>query len=162
MMKSAKKHTLHWLVLAALGVFLIIGHNLALNIVVKIIAAALIVIAAVGLYGWFKANSHDTKDIAGLLGMGVFFLVGVWILLNTDSFITLINVVLGLLIAVFSAFSLYHAWKLGLKVQAVLAGIGVALGLIIACNNAATTWMTVAEGVGLLYAAVTGYLSERK
>lgn len=161
MMKSANKHTVHWLVLAALGIFLIIGHNLALNIVVKIIAAALIVIAATGLYGWFKSNSRGAKDIAGLLGMGVFFLVGVWILLNTNTFITLINVVLGLLIAVFSGVALYHCWKLGLKVHAVFAGIGVALGLIIACNNAATTWMTIAEGVGLLYAGVMGYLSER-
>ena len=42
-----------------------------------------------------------------------------------------------------------------------MGAVACVLGLIIACNNAATTWMTVAEGIGLLYAAVTGFLAER-
>ena len=40
--------------------------------------------------------------------------------------------------------------------------IGVALGLIIACTNAATTWLVYCEGLGLIYAAVTGFMGERK
>ena len=64
MMKNAKKHTVHWLILAALGIFLIIGHNLALNIVTKIIAVALILTAAGGVAGWWKTKSRKTEDIA--------------------------------------------------------------------------------------------------
>lgn len=161
MTKNVKKGNLHWLILAALGLFLIFGHNLALNIVVKIIAAALILIGAAGIWGWRKAKSRRNEDIASLVGCGVYLLIGLWIFLNTGAFITLINVVLGLLIAVSSALSLYRAWKIGLRAQAILSALGVALGVIIACNNAATTWMTVAEGVGLLYAGMTAYLSSR-
>ena len=161
MMKSAKKHTVHWLILAALGIFLIVGHNLALNIVTKIIAVALILTAAGGVAGWWKTKSRKMEDIASLIGSAVFCLIGIWILLNTNAFITLINVVLGLLIAISSGLGLYRAWKTGFKLPMILSAVGVVLGLIIACNNAATTWMTVAEGIGLLYAAVTGFLAER-
>ena len=34
------------------------------------------------------------------------------------------------------------------------------LSMVIACNNAAATWVTIAEGIGLIYTAVTGFLSE--
>lgn len=161
-MKSAQKHTLHWLILAALGVFLIFGHNLALNIVVKIIGAALILAAAAGIIGWWKTRPHRKEDLAALTGNAVICLLGLWILLKTGTFITLINVVLGGIIILFSAVSLYRDWKIGrAKLPMILSGIGIVLGLIIACNNAATTWMTVSEGIGLIYTAVTGFMAER-
>ena len=37
-----KGNTLSWIILAALGLFLVIGHNAALDIVCKVVAAGLV------------------------------------------------------------------------------------------------------------------------
>lgn len=43
----------------------------------------------------------------------------------------------------------------------VIGAIALILGLIIACSNAATSWVIVAEGIGLIYTAITGFIGEK-
>ena len=56
----------------------------------------------------------------------------------------------------------YTIGALAPVIVASIAAVAVILGLVIATNNAATTWVVVLEGVGLLYAAVMGILTELK
>lgn len=162
-MKNGKQRFIPWLVLAAIGVFLIIGHNLALDIMAKVLAVGLIVTALSGVFAWWKNKSKKSDAIAKLIGSVVLCVVGIWILANSHTFITVINVVLGAIMIISGVLNLYHGWKAGKDtVTMVLSVIGIVLGVIIALNNAATTWMTVAEGIGLIYSAVTGFISERK
>ena len=44
----------------------------------------------------------------------------------------------------------------------VMGAIALILGLIIACSNADTSWVIVAEGVGLMYTAITGFIGEKR
>ena len=161
-MKSNKQKIIPWLILAALGIFLIIGHGLALDIMGKVLAVGLIVTAAVGVITFFRSKEKKSQDIAKFIGFAVLCVLGIWILLNTPTFITVINVVLGAIMILSGVLNLYHGWKSKDKVTMILSLIGIVLGLIVALNNAATTWMTVAEGIGLIYSAITGFISEHK
>ena len=59
--------------------------------------------------------------------------------------------------------SLIRGWKHDRSPVTIIGAVlGIILGLMIAFNNAATTWVTIAEGLGLLYTAITGYLGERQ
>ena len=157
-----KGNTLYWIVLAALGLFLVIWHNAALDIVCKIVAAGLVLASAAGIYGWWKDKSKAPEALAGLLGSVAFCIIGLWIFFKTGAFVRLINVVLGLVMIFCGAYNLYREWKSTRNtVVMVLACLAVVIGIIIACNNAATTWVVVAAGLGLIYTAVTGYLAER-
>lgn len=162
-MKNGKHRLIPWLVLAALGIFMIIGHGLALDIMGKVLAVGLVITAITGVIAWWKGDRKKPDAIARLIGSLVLGVAGVWILLNTGTFITLINVVLGAVMIISGLLNLYRGWKSGKDVPTmVLSVIGIVLGVIIALNNAATTWMTVMEGIGLIYTAFTGFISERK
>ena len=56
---------------------------------------------------------------------------------------------------------LYSAWKLRHTSAIVMSAIGIVIGIIVACCNAATTLFAVAAGAGLIYTAITGYLSQK-
>ena len=61
-MKNGKQRFIPWLVLAAIGVFLIIGHNLALDIMAKVLAVGLIVTALSGVFSWWKNKSKKSES----------------------------------------------------------------------------------------------------
>lgn len=162
-MNKGKRNFIQWIILAGLGVFLILGNQLAQGIMGKVFAIALLAVSISGICTWWKGKQKTPEAIARLCGSIVIGGVGAWALLDTAAFITFLNVVLGLIMIVIGALNLWHGWKAGKdKLTMILAAIGMVLGLIIACNNAATTWVTIAEGIGLVYTAITGFLGERK
>ena len=160
-MKKHGTNLIYWVILAALGIFLIIGHNVALNIVCKVIGVALLLAAVSGVYSWWKTKSRKPEAIARLIGSLAFFGLGLWILLATGDFISFINVALGFVIILSAALTLYRGIKAGLHLPTIiLAVIGIALGLIIACTNAATTWLVYCEGLGLMDLRASNLLSQ--
>ena len=162
-MKKGSSSVIKWGLLAILGLVLIFGHNAALNVVCKIVAIGLILVAAAGIYDWFKTKSRDRDAMTTLLGSAVVGLIGIWMLCNTQLFIKIINVVIGLVVAVPSAVYLYRTYKGDRNMTTmIICAVGIVLGLVICFNNAATTWVVVAAGVGLLDVAITGFLAENK
>ena len=152
------KGNIYWILLGALGLFLIIGHNMALGIVCKVIGACMAVSAVFGIIDYFRNKDLPVKLVGSILSL----LLGLWIFGNSGQFITLINVVIGVIMIISGTVNLYHGWKAGLnKVSLIFPCISILLGIIIACNNAATSWVTIAAGIGLVYSAVTGYLGWR-
>ena len=160
-MKKQKSSILHWLVLAALGLALIIGHRLAQDIIGKILAIGLVLTAASGIYAWWKEKSKSPEALASLLGNGIICLLGLWILFNTQRFISLINVVIGAVIIFIGAQNLYRSYKLGLKPHMALAALAIVLGLVVVFYNAATSLPVICQGIGLIYTAAVGYLGDR-
>ena len=158
-----KSNLIKWGLLALLGLMLIFGHNWALDVICKIVAIGLILVAGAGLLDWWKTKSKDKNALANLAGYAVIAIIGIWILCNTQSFINLINKIIGLVIAVPSAVYFYRTFK-GDKntVTMGICAVGIVLGLIIFFSNAATTWAVIASGIGLLYLAITGFLADRK
>ena len=153
----------HWLILAVLGVVIILGRQLAKNIVYTIIGAGLILVAAAGVADWWKEKSTKPEALSRLIGSVVFCAIGLWILLNPGAFDTLLNVVIGLVLIVAGLIWFARGWKLGKDgLILTLSAIAVILGLIIACNNAATTWVVIAEGIGLIYVGVSGMITEKR
>ena len=162
-MKNSKGNLLIWLVISLLGFFLIFGHNLAQDLICKVIAIGLLIAAVAGIALWWKDRESRKRNIAKLLGSVAFIVLGVWILSDTAAFLTFFNVAIGFVMIVSGAISVYQGWKEGKDKLAIIFGAaGIVLGLVIACNNAATTWVVILEGIGLVYTGVTGLLSERR
>ena len=160
---QGKKNYIHWIIIGALGIFLIIGNQLAQDIFGKVFGAALVLAALSGLFSWWKTKSKAPDSVAQLIGCLVIGGIGLWALTKTEGFITFLNVVLGLIIIGAGTQSLIRGWKHDRSPVTIIGAVlGIILGLMIAFNNAATTWVTIAEGLGLLYTAITGYLGERQ
>lgn len=160
-MKDKKTSFVHWLILALLGLFLIIGHSLAQDIICKIIGVALILSAVSGIAEWWKEKSKAPEAIVSLLGRVLIVLLGLWIVLNTGRFISLINVVIGIVIIAIGAVNLYSGWKLHQVPHMVLAALAIALGVVVICCHAATSVPVICQGIGLIYTAAVGYLGDR-
>ena len=156
------KNIIHWLIIAALGVFLIMGRNVTVDIVTKVIAIGLILYAVSSVYSWWKEAHKTIGHHARMIGGVLFGLLGIWILFSAAKFLSFINVIVGGLIAVTSLSTLIKGFREESKLSIALGGIGVVLGIVVVFTNGATTWLTVAEGIGLIYAAVTGIFSGRK
>ena len=159
--EKEKSRILHWLILAALGLALIIGHNLAQDIIGKMIAVGLILVAVFGLVAWWKEKDSSIGSLATLLGEIAFLLLGFWILFNTSRFISIINVVIGAVIILIGAKNLILGIKFTFKLQIILAIIAIILGIIVVFYNAATTFPVICQGIGLIYTAAVGYLGEK-
>ena len=153
-----ERDTLFWIVLGAVGIFLIIGHNLALSVICKVLGAGMVLSAV-----FWLINAFRDKFYIGVGWSVITLLIGLWIFGNTGQFITFINVVLGLALIASGGLNLYNRWKWGARGLTLLyPAISIVLGLIIACNNAATSWVVILTGVGLLYSAVLGYLGWKR
>ncbi len=153
-----RNKNIFWIIMGALGIFLIIAHNAALGIVCKVIGVVMVLSGILGVIGYFRE-----KNRPGLLGSVVTALIGLWIYGNTGQFITMINVLLGVILIVSGGVSLYNKWKWGIRdFSLALPCIGIIIGIVIATSNAATSWITIAAGVGLLYSAVIGYTAGKR
>ena len=92
-----------------------------------------------------------------------FFLLGLWITVNPMRFDRLVNVVIGLVPVVVGIQWFMRGWK-PIRSYPILASavLAVIVGLVIMCNSAATTWVIVLGGIGLVYTAVIGIVGEMK
>lgn len=161
-MEKKETSALHWIILAALGLALIIGHNLAQDIIGKILAVGLILAAASGVVTWWKEKSRAPEALASVLGNVLLCVLGVWILFNTQRFISVINVVIGIVIIAIGVYNLYVSWKMNMRVHMVLAAFAVLLGIVVVFYNAATSLPVICQGIGLVYTAAVGYLNDRQ
>ncbi|MBQ8160817.1 MAG: DUF308 domain-containing protein [Clostridia bacterium] len=162
-MKTNKGNLISWLILLVLGLMLIVGRNIVKDALYIIFAAGLIISAAAGIFGWWKEKKKSRDAIVNLLGCLCLLGIGIWILTRPSEFDTFLNVLIGLVLMVTGV-----QWLIrGLRgerdtLMIVLGAISLILGLIIACSSAATSWAVIAEGVGLIYAAVTGFIAEKR
>ena len=162
-MKKNEKNLIYWGILVALGVFLLLGHGIALQIISKVIGVGLILAAVSGIYTWWKTKSKKLEAIARLVGSLAILGLGLWVILSTGDFIRFMGVSLGFVIILTAALTLYRGIKAEKHTPTIILAIaGIALGLIIACTDPTKTWLVSFEGIGLIYASVTGYLGEKK
>ena len=162
-MKSGKNIS-SLVILGILGILLIVWPGATLTIVCRLAAIALLLVAAAGIYTWFKDKSKKPSDLARLIGSAAAAVIGLWILFNTASFEKLIPTLLGIVMIIYGAIELYKAFKGGKNpVSMGLSAVAIIFGLIIAMNPFATIKATVVcAGVALVYSAVTGILNELK
>ena len=154
---------LYWVILGIVGVIIIIGQQFIKEVLFRIIGIGLIAATALGIYAWVKDRDRSPGAFAQLIGLIAVFALGLWITVNPTRFDTLINVAIGFVLIVIGVLWFIRAWKSDRSILNIaIAAVAVILGLVIATNNAATTWVVVLEGVGLLYAAVMGILTELK
>jgi|GEM_PF-2058673 len=161
-MKNGKKNIPSLVILGILGLLLIFWPGATLTLVCRLAAIALLLVAASGVYTWFKDKSKKPADLARLIGSVAACLIGLWVLFNTASFEKLIPIVLGIVMIVYGAFELYRAYKGGKNpVSMALAAVAIVLGLIIAFNPFTAVKATVVcAGIALVYTAVTGIVNE--
>ena len=112
---------------------------------------------------WWKEKSRNKDAILNVLGCLVLLGIGIWILTNPVAFDTLLNVLIGLVLMVTGVLWLIRGYRQGKDLLImIMGGIALVLGLIIACSNSATSWAVIAEGAGLIYTAITGFIAERR
>ncbi|MBO4297609.1 MAG: DUF308 domain-containing protein [Clostridia bacterium] len=159
-----KKNIPSLIVLGLLGLLLVVWPGATLTLVCRLAAIALLLVAATGIYTWWKEKSTKPAGLGRLLGSVAALAVGLWILFNTAAFEKLIPTVLGIVMIVFGATELYKAFKGGKNpVTMALAGVAIVLGLIVAFNPFSAIKVTiVCAGIALIYTAVTGIFNELK
>ncbi len=160
----SRGYSAYCLVMIALGLFIAIGHNMALDIVCKVIGALLLVSAAGGLFHWWK-NREDKSPAAyaQLMGTLVAAGLGIWCFFATDTFVTFLNVILGLGMILSSLSSL----SLGARgekdfLSIILACVSLVLGFIVLFTHAGTTWVTIMLGLSLIFSGLTGLVATKR
>jgi len=162
-MKANKGSLLYYGVLAVLGVLLIVGQQLFKDIMYVLVGIALIGAGLSSLLAWWKLSSFRIEASARLVIAVACVGLGIWILTHPGTFDTVVNVVIGAVLILSGLQWFLTGWRLGRRPLLMILGvIAVAAGFVIACNNAATTWLIWAEGIGLIYTAVTGFLAENR
>ena len=163
MKKANKANLITWLVLGILGLMLIVGKKVIKDALYIVMAVGLIIAAVSGILGWWKEKSCSKDAIISLLGSLALLGIGLWIITNPTAFDTFLNVIIGLVLMITGVMWLVRGWKANKDIIMIVMGaIALILGLIIACSNAATSWVIVAEGIGLIYTAITGFIGEKK
>ena len=163
MKKANKANLITWLVLGILGFMLIVGKKVIKDALYIVMAVGLIIAAVSGILGWWKEKSRSKDAIISLLGSLALLGIGLWIITNPTAFDTFLNVIIGLVLMITGVIWLVRGWKANKDIIMIVMGaIALILGLIIACSNAATSWVIVAEGIGLIYTAITGFIGEKK
>ena len=163
MKKANKANLITWLVLGILGLMLIVGKKVIKDALYIVMAVGLIIAAVSGILGWWKEKSRSKDAIISLLGSLALLGIGLWIITNPTAFDTFLNVIIGLVLMIIGVIWLVRGWKANKDIIMIVMGaIALILGLIIACSNAATSWVIVAEGIGLIYTAITGFIGEKK
>ena len=64
-----KRNGLYWILLGLLGVFLIIAHNTALDIIFKVIGLAIIISSIYGLVDFYKFRDNTARLIGCIIGL---------------------------------------------------------------------------------------------
>ena len=163
MNKANKANLITWLVLGILGLMLIVGKKVIKDALYIVMAVGLIIAAVSGILGWWKEKSRSKDAIISLLGSLALLGIGLWIITNPTAFDTFLNVIIGLVLMITGVMWLVRGCKANKDIIMIVMGaIALILGLIIACSNAATSWVIVAEGIGLIYTAITGFIGEKK
>ena len=158
---GAGSRLLYWIILGILGLIIIIGQQFIKEVLLRIIGIGLIAATALGVYSWWREGDRSPQRIALLIGLVAVFALGWWITINPALFDKVINVVIGLIVIIMGVQWLARGWKMDRSIPVIgMGAVACVLGLIIACNNAATTWVVVLEGVGLLYTAIIGIINE--
>ena len=163
MEKANKANLITWLILGILGLMLIVGKKVIKDALYIIMAVGLIIAAVSGILGWWKEKRRSKDDIISLLGSFALLGIGLWIITNPTAFDTFLNVIIGLVLMITGVLWLVRGWRQSKDmIMIVMGAIALILGLIIACSNAATSWVIVAEGIGLIYTAITGFIGEKR
>ncbi len=154
-----KRNGLYWILLGLLGIFLIIAHNTALDIIFKVIGLAIIISSIYGLVDFYKFRDNTARLIGCIIGL----IVGLWIFGNTWEFITFVNVVLGVILIVSGGVCLYRGFRRNSSdMRLIYPCISILIGIIIATSHAATSWVTIGAGIGIVYSAIVGYVGARR
>ncbi|MBR2570649.1 MAG: DUF308 domain-containing protein [Clostridia bacterium] len=160
-----EKNTLPLIVIGILGVLLILWPGTTLNLVCKLAGIALLLVGASSLYQWWQDKDRKAASAAQVIGSVVALALGLWILLHTRAFESLIQFVLGIVMIAYGALELYRAVKDGQgTVLKVLPIVALVLGLIICFKPFGSNirMFSVFAGIALIYTSVTGLLGERK
>ena len=153
---------LYWLALLVLGILMIIGHQEFKEILYQITGIGLIAVAVIGGVSWWRSGDHSAAGMIGLLYNIGFLLLGIWIVSHPAGFDKLVNLVIALVVIILGLHLFYRGWQFDRSVPAMAAGvIAVIIGIVIAANNAVTTWVVILDGVALIYSALMGLMGER-
>ncbi len=163
---SAEGNTryLKWILLCALGVFLIVGQNIAKDIIYNIFGAGLLLVGLAILISPWKRDVRRSELLLPILGGALLILLGLWIIFYTGQFDAMLNIVIGLLV-ILGGFNWFATgWALGRNILLMLLGAAaIAMGIVILSTlNAATTVIFITEGVSLIYSAIVGFICESR
>ena len=160
MKKGNKGNMLSWLVLGLVGVLTIIFKTQVKNVLYIIAGAGLMVMAAISIISCIRGKSKDKNTVIQLAGSAILFIIGLLILCNPSAFDKFINIIIGVVIALAGLMWLFKGLKAKDVLTIVLGAIAVILGIFIAVNSSATNTVITIAGIGLIYVAVSGIISE--
>ena len=151
-----------WVILGILGLFLLFFRQSAKSIVYAVFAIGLMLAGVASVVGWWQEHKVGTDDLFSLGGGVALFIFGIWIFRNPGSFDRILNMIAGVVLVICGInWMNRNAGANGSKAMSILSIVAIVAGIIIAFSHAATNWVISACGIGLIYTAVTGHISEK-
>ncbi len=151
--------------LLGLGIFMFFWPNTAIQIVIRIVGAVLVVLGAQYVSGWYRGGQRGEKNVA-VMG-AVLIAAGLFLLLTPGTIVKVLNVAAGvfLLIHGVTTFNTALAQKQvnpqGWLISAAIAAATVILGLVCLFSHFGTDIFVRIIGGALVVNGITQYLATR-
>ncbi len=160
-LKENRGSALQWLIIGIVGILMIFGQQWLKDTAYRIIALLLGFSAVTSFLNWWKLRNVSGHAIPQMLSSVLLLFIAIWIFSHPRGMDTILNITIGVLMILFGIGWFLRGYEQadGRMIQ-ILAVIAVVIGLVIALTNAATSWLIIAEGISLVYAAVVGYLTD--
>ncbi len=157
----AKGYAFYGLLLIVLGIFIIIGHNMALDIICKVVGLMMLLSAAGGLVFCFRHWHERTPELfANVTGTVIALILGLWCVFGTDSFVSLLNILLGVSMIVAGATGMVQGGRGERDILSmILSAICIVLGFIVCFTHVGTSWLTIMMGISLIFTGISSLVT---
>ncbi len=151
--------------LAGLGLFMLFWPNTAIEIVVRIAGAVLVVLGGQYLYSWFRGDRRG--DMQPVIIGAVIALAGLFLLLSPGAIVSILNIAAGIALILYGIATLNTAMAVKQSnsnqwiTTAVIAAATLILGVICLFSHTATSLIVRGVGIALIINAVTQFMATR-
>lgn len=159
-MKSfAGNHVLTGLILIIFGIILLIWPGSTLDIVCKIVGAAVLIAGIVGVAEGLAGKRRDPAAVANFAGNVVAVVVGILLIAFSGAVVSILPFVLGILMVIYSAVEIFSSIKAAGGIQTgrlIVSVLELILGILIMTNPFGTMEVLIRVlGIGVIIAGVT-------
>lgn len=164
-MKSfTQNHLVTGLILIVFGIVLLIRPGSTLDIVCKIVGAAVLIAGIVGVAEGLAGKRKDPAAVANFAGNVAAVIIGVLLIACSGLIVSILPFVMGILMVIYSAVEIFSALKADGGIQTgrlVMSVIELIIGILIMANPFQTVTLLIRVlGIGIIFSGVTQIMNK--
>ena len=166
-MKSlAQNHVVTGLILIVFGIVLLIWPGSTLDIVCKIVGAAILIAGIVGVAEGLAGKRKDSAAVANFAGNVAAVVIGILLIVFSGAIVSVLPFILGLLMVIYSAVEIFLSLKAEGGIQTgrlIISVIELILGIVIMANPFSTIALLVRIlGIGIIITGITQLMDKAR